>query len=908
MSDREEEDTDDTEDLDLEDHWEPLPSASSSNHSESSEDTSSEGDDLTSESELLSDRSLAEEALRRAPIVERFSSGTAGAPILSGNDDTIKTTYQQYSEEMHMSPTNPYAPFESKLDWEIAKWAKLRGPGSTAMTELLKIEGVCESLGLSFKDTDTLNKLIDKLPGRPAFKHEEVVIADEAFEVYHRDVIECIRALYGDPEFAKDLIVLPERHYADADMTIRRYSDMHTGRWWWGTQKALDKEKPGGTIIPVIISSDKTQVTLFGNKAAYPIYMTIGNLPKEIRRKPSRGGHVLLGYLPTTRLDHITNKAARRRTIGNLFHSCVRRILRPLKKAGELGLAMASGDGVYRRVHPIFATFVGDYPEQLLVAGVKMGECPKCRVSHDRLGEYDESQEFRDIEEVLDALSSIIDGPLAFVKACASAGIKPVQHPFWEELPYVNIFQSITPDVLHQLYQGVMKHVIAWVTKACGADEIDARSHRFPPNHNIRLFTKGISKLSKVTGREHAQMCQLLLGLVVDIRLPNGQSTARLIAAVRAILDFCYLAQYPVHSDDTLSKLDEALRQFHDNKDIFVDLGIRNDFNIPKLHALLHYLISIKYFGTTDNYNMEYTERLHIDFAKDAYRATNHKDEYPQMTKWLARREKVLRHEKYVNWRLAGCPAPQSVQLGSSVSRPHLRMTCHPTLKAVPVSTLKTDYGALFFEAAFARFVVQYHDPKLSPGQVERSAENVYLPFQRLPVFHKIKFWIEDPFNRDIGAETSDAVHVRPARQDSRGRDVPARFDTVLVNLGIGKDVGIRGYRVAQVRAVFSLPPAAVSALFRKTPPKHLAYVEWFSPFPSNPDRSSQMYKITRSVRDGERLASIIPVTQIYRSVHLFPKFGSHVPRAWSSSTVLDDAPAFFVNPFLDRATYTMML
>ena len=28
----------------------------------------------------------------------------------------------------------------------------------------------------------------------------------------------------------------PERHYADADQTIRVYSEMNTGKWWWCTQ------------------------------------------------------------------------------------------------------------------------------------------------------------------------------------------------------------------------------------------------------------------------------------------------------------------------------------------------------------------------------------------------------------------------------------------------------------------------------------------------------------------------------------------------------------------------------------------------------------------------------------------------------------------------------------------------
>ena len=67
---------------------------------------------------------------------------------------------------------------------------------------------------------------------------------------------------------------------------------------------------PGATIIPIIISSDKTQITLFRNKMAYPVYLTIGNLPKSICHKPSQQGQILLAYLPSTHLLHITIKAA----------------------------------------------------------------------------------------------------------------------------------------------------------------------------------------------------------------------------------------------------------------------------------------------------------------------------------------------------------------------------------------------------------------------------------------------------------------------------------------------------------------------------------------------------------------------------------------------------------------------
>ncbi|EIN09278.1 hypothetical protein PUNSTDRAFT_113700 [Punctularia strigosozonata HHB-11173 SS5] len=831
-------------------------------------------------------RTDAESNLRVDPTIVHFG-GRAGEclPLASSS---AYTSYSEKIQELNGDAEHcPWAPFKTRIDWEIAKWAKLRGPSSTAFTELL----VREALGLSYKSSKELNTIIDtRIPGRPKFQHSEVAIGEGVYDLYSRDVIACIRDLFGDEEFAPLLVFTPEQHYTNADKSERLYHDMHTGEWWWKTQEAVEEKTPGATIVPIIISSDKTQLTLFRNKSAYPVYLTIGNLPKSIRRKPSRRGQILLAYLPATRLEQMSNISARRRALANLFHGCLQYILAPLENAGKNGIDMASGDGVHRRCHPIFACFVGDYPEQMLVVCCKHGRCPSCGIPRDRLGDAVLGPP-RDRDKVLDALDLAEEGGAPFIQACEDAGIKPVYNPFWQHLPYVNIFQSIVPDVLHQLLQGVLKHLIAWLKKAYGSDEIDARCRRMPASHGMRLFTKGISSLSRISGSEHREICKILLGLIVDLQLPSRLQPTRLVRAVRSILDFIYLAQYHCHSDSTLATLDKALQTFHENKAIFVDLGIRTQFNIPKLHFASHYSSLIMDFGTTDNTNTESTERLHIDFTKDAYRSTNKKDTYPQMTRWIERKEKVLHHDLFIHWKIMH----YSGQSQQTVTQPpHIKLTKEPSKKSVHFDILETQYGAKDFLYHLSYFVAITNDPTLSAQNASRAAYTTFIPFTSVPVFHRIKLSHQDPHHYCPSPNLQDNLQVDTTRHD-----------TALLRVKEDSGPGVSDFRVAQLRVVFQVPKKWWSATFLPhiSPPEYLAYVEWFTPF-RRPHPVHGMYQVARSVEQGVRQAEVVPLDCIEQSVHLIPKFGPKTSRQWTSNNVLDTATAFYVNCFKSSYVY----
>jgi len=198
---------------------------------------------------------IAEDQLwdHRQPVIEHFGSrGNARAPL----DQDPSLIYQQYQEELH-DPNNIWAPFASKVDWEVAWWAKLHGPGSNSVSDLLNIEGVHISSSwdilllltswltliychYSCKNSWELNQIIDHhLPGWPRFTCEEIVVAGEMFELHSHDIIQCIKALYGNPKFTHHLVFAPEWHYVDDDKTVLLCHEMHTGKWWWETQVCI---------------------------------------------------------------------------------------------------------------------------------------------------------------------------------------------------------------------------------------------------------------------------------------------------------------------------------------------------------------------------------------------------------------------------------------------------------------------------------------------------------------------------------------------------------------------------------------------------------------------------------------------------------------------------------------------
>ena len=440
---------------------------------------------------------------------------------------------------------------------------------------------------------------------------------------------------------------------------------------------------------------------------------------------PSSHATILIGYLPVGRFDCFSEKKKQIMRY-QTFHTCMKTILSPLSSAGRDGVPMACADNKTRRVWPILAAYVADYPEQCLVACCMENRCPIGKIPPNLRGSHEPCQH-RTREETLDLLKRHEQGKLDgnFAEQFACLGIRPVHRPFWSDLPHANIFQMFTPDLLHQLHKGVFKdHLVKWCTALVGEEEIDTRFKTMPDLSGLRYFKSGISGVSQWTGAEHKEMERVFVGLMA------AQADERVVQAVRSLLDFIYLASLHRHTTASLTSMRTALDSFHQNKQAFIDFEARQPahFNIPKYHMMEHYVDLIRLFGTADGFNTEWSERLHIDYAKDAYRASNKKDYTVQMTRWLRRQEAVDRFTTYLYWcRNGGYKKTEGATSTDSGSG--------PSAEPGSIDFFRSGKGTRISERQGKRPSITYQVPQNHPARLKGIPASQIISQHRAPGF-----------------------------------------------------------------------------------------------------------------------------------------------------------------------------
>jgi hypothetical protein len=121
-------------------------------------------------------------------------------------------------------------------------------------------------------------------------------------------------------------------------------------------------------LSDVILSFNKTNISaMTSGRVAHPLLISLANLFMDFRMKESNHAFLLLALLPVPKFIH-KDQSIRGVLESRMIHECLDFILKPFKKAAEVGISDPAGSLCY--VFTPLSAYMVDVQEALLPAAV----------------------------------------------------------------------------------------------------------------------------------------------------------------------------------------------------------------------------------------------------------------------------------------------------------------------------------------------------------------------------------------------------------------------------------------------------------------------------------------------------------------------------------------------------------
>ncbi|KAG8724785.1 hypothetical protein FRC09_014207 [Ceratobasidium sp. 395] len=405
-----------------------------------------------------------------------------------------------------------------------------------------------------------------------------------------------------------------------------------------------------------------------------------------------------------------------------------------------------------------------------------------------------------------------------------------------------------------------------------------------------------------------------------------------------------YCAHKPELTEADLEDLDGYLAHFHDLKDVFVGTEAEREVmkdllnsperfhGIPKLHMISHYVDCIRQLGTPDGYNTEVPERLHIDYVKLPWRASNHVNPLEQMTTYLQRREawaflKAYLHDtglmpdpRFTNSEGSGEEVKDAGDDGEVEAeadgggeggndggeiwypKPRLSIAKRATIGKKTLAYLVKKHGARDIIRSTEQFL----------RQLPTTRRGAFIPLSaqdRVPVWTRCRLEHKRlPFLPSTDPHT-DRIRTIPQTIDREGRvQRVGAFDVVLFSPLCNNNhaEGLHRFQAGRVRAIFELPPHLKPLYEQK-----LAYLELFRPFSASRPYPINLHTTSHMMNSNgtQRCTAVVPLSHLRMACHLVADIHSFdIERPISSKDdLLSIHNKFFFNKYASHFLFVIM-
>ncbi|KAK7681443.1 hypothetical protein QCA50_015535 [Cerrena zonata] len=565
-----------------------------------------------------------------------------------GNPLEMGTPPPPYTSAM----PDDWTPYNSRLEFEMADFLFTKSQSSgrevNFLMDAFTAFGYPFGAAPPFADCADMHRTIDSTPLGDApwcsftAQYTGLIPEGEApswmtakYDVWCRDPRTVLRNMLANPDFKDEINYAPYREYDKKGE--RQYDNLMLGNWAWrhaDTIYAADPSTLGAMLIPIILGSDKTTVSVAtGQNEYYPLYISLGNIFNNVRRA-HRNAVAIIGFLAIPKSERKDqNSKLFRKFRRQLFHCSLSRILQPLRPGMTMPEVTRCPDGHFRRVIYDLGPYIADYPEQVLASCIVQGWCPLCSKRNDGL-DASENIGHRSREHTEQLLKTF-----DLMTLWEDYGVVGDLIPFTNDFPRADIHELLSGDILHQVIKGTFKdHLVTWIGEylilehgeAKGMkimDEIDRRIAAVPHFPGLRCFHQGWD-FKQWTGDDSKALMKVYIPAIVGL-VPDD-----MVQSLSTFMEACYIIRRSIHTDTTIKKLEDTLADFRRHREIFRTTGVRpdgvrangkriNGLSLPRQHSLDHYPRHIREFGAPNGLCSSITESKHIKAVKEPWRRSN---------------------------------------------------------------------------------------------------------------------------------------------------------------------------------------------------------------------------------------------------------------------------------------------
>ncbi|KAJ3535560.1 hypothetical protein NMY22_g6430 [Coprinellus aureogranulatus] len=393
------------------------------------------------------------------------------------------------------------------------------------------------------------------------------------------------------------------------------YGELYTSRAFRQAYEALQQEIFDDAnkgleriVVALMFSSDTTHLTSFGSANLWPCYLFFGNESKYERCKPSKHRGEQVAYflkLPNDFNDYLKKRNEGRLPPPSFMRYCSKKLFHQqwsimldeeLINAMKDGIVVMCPDGKKRHFFPRFFTYSADYPERILIGGIRNnGTCPchRCLIDESDLGNLGSpvdierhSKKRSEASQTLlvDKAVKHIEGGRAVAgkkveKLLKSQSLVPVRNAITTALSPLkfNLIPSLVPDPLHEFDIGVWKNLYIHLIRMLKAgrpkgqdgeeshtklastgrcEELDFRYRATPifGRDTIRRFGVNASEMKRKAARDYEDLLQCSIPAFES--LFPGDDNSILMTLLCICAQWQALAKLRLHNDSTLKLLD----------------------------------------------------------------------------------------------------------------------------------------------------------------------------------------------------------------------------------------------------------------------------------------------------------------------------------------------------------------